>query len=87
MPKQKPIQHNELITVNTPLTYTVRQAAEILHTSPKGIYELIKAGKLKILRPRGSILIYRKTLIEFIESCEGWNLSDPYNPVKIDCGK
>ncbi len=60
MPKQKPIQHNELITVDTPLTYTMRQAAEILHTSPKGIYELIKAGNLKILRPRGSILIYRK---------------------------
>lgn len=76
----------EIIVADIPLTYTIKQAAEMLHTSTDGIYTLIRAGKLKVLRPRGTMLIYRKTLIEFIESCEGWNLSDPYNPVKINYG-
>ena len=68
------------------LTYTVKQAAELLHTSIGGVYELIKAGHIRVLKPRGTTLIYRKTLIEFIENCEGWNLKDPFKPVKIEYG-
>lgn len=86
MRKQKPKPDGEMIVVDTPLTYTVKQAAEILHTNESGIRALINSGKLRALRPRGTTLIYRKSLIEFIENCEGWNLSDPYNPVKIDYG-
>ncbi len=80
MPKQ-----NEEILSAVPLTYTVKQAAEILHTNESGIRALIKSGQLRVLRPRGTTLIYSKTLIDFIEDCEGWDLSDPYNPIKVDC--
>ena len=76
----------EIIVADIPLTYTIKQAAEMLHTNTNGIYALAKAGKIKVLKPRGTTLIYRQDLIDFIESCRGWNLSDPKNPVKIDYG-
>lgn len=76
----------EITVVDKPITYTIKQAAEMLHTSTDGIYTLVKAGKIRVLKPRGTTLIFRDTLIEFVKSCEGWNLSDPKNPVKIDYG-
>lgn len=79
-----PKLNGEIIVADIPLTYTIKQAAEMLHTNTNGIYALVKAGKLRVLKPRGSTLIYRETLIEFIKNCEGWNLSDPKNPVKIN---
>jgi len=68
------------------LTYTVKQAAELLHTNIGGIYQLIKAGHIRVLKPRGTTLIYRQDLIDFIENCRDWNLKDPFNPVKIEYG-
>lgn len=68
------------------LTYTVKQAAEVLHTNISGVYQLIKAKHIRILKPRGTILIYRQDLIDFIERCRDWNLKDPFHPVKIEYG-
>lgn len=74
----------EFQVIEQPLTYTVRQAAELLHTNVSGINRLINSGYIRALEPRGTRLIYRKTLIEFIEKWEGYNLSDPSNPIKLN---
>lgn len=64
------------------MVYTVEETAEILRTSKNYVYELINAGRLKVLRlPK--IKIRKKELEVFLEKYEGYDLSNPDNPVKL----
>lgn len=58
------------------IIYTVSEVAEMLHTSPNLIYDLIATGKLEAIKV-GSLKIYRDTLIQFIETYNGYDVSDP----------
>lgn len=49
---------------NTNTLYTVKEAAEILHTTPANVYKLIHDKKLQFIK-FGSIKIRRENLINF----------------------
>lgn len=63
--------------------YTTSQVAELIHTNRNYVGELIKAGVLPYLK-MGSRKIRKTALDEFLEKWEGWDLTDPYNPVKLE---
>ncbi|AKL96654.1 hypothetical protein CACET_c32100 [Clostridium aceticum] len=65
------------------ILYTVPEVAKLIKTNPAYVYELIKAGLLPRLK-LGSMKIRKKTLIEFLEKYEGYDLTDPFNVKKID---
>lgn len=67
------------------ILYTVKEAAKLLKTNPAYVYELIKAGHLPVLK-LGSMKIRRVALLEFLEKFEGQDLTDPYQPKRLDVG-
>jgi hypothetical protein len=64
------------------LVYTVREVSEIIKTNNKYVYSLMNAGVLPYI-VLGSKKVLRKSLIEFLEKNEGYDLSDPENIRKI----
>jgi len=67
---------------NEKLVYSVQETAQILHSSPNYIYELIKKGKLKAVKLK-SVKVLKSTLEDFLKSNEGNDLSDVDNIKKI----
>lgn len=63
--------------------YTVKQTAELLHTNPNFVYDLIRAGILPVLR-LGSYKIRKVALLEFLEKYEGKDLNDPNDIKDLD---
>ena len=62
--------------------YTVQEVSKLIKTNPAYVYELIKAGLLPVLK-LGSYKIKKVALEEFLAKWEGWDLTDPFNPVKL----
>ncbi|WP_270433401.1 helix-turn-helix domain-containing protein [Anaerostipes hominis (ex Lee et al. 2021)] len=62
--------------------YTVPQVAELIHTNQNYVGALINSGILPYLK-MGHRKIRKSALEEFLEKWEGWDLTDPYNPVEI----
>lgn len=61
---------------NTPtLVYTVSETAHILRVNKNTVYELIHSGVLKCFK-LGTIKITAKALSEFLETYDGYDLSD-----------
>lgn len=60
------------------ILYTVKEVADIIHTNPTYVYKLIKLGLLPALK-LGSYKIRHESLMAFLESNEGFDLTDPSN--------
>lgn len=68
---------------NTEMLYTVAETADILKCGTNYVYKLINTGQLKCLK-LGHLKIRRSTLEEFLKQYEGYDLTDPTNPVLLD---
>lgn len=64
------------------ILYTVKEVSEILHTNPTYVYQLINAGLLPVLK-LGSYKVRHEALMKFLESYEGYDLSDPTKVKRI----
>jgi excisionase family DNA binding protein len=69
--------------MNDKIIFTVKEVAEILHSSPNYIYSLIEKGYLPAIK-LGSIKILKSTLERFLIENEGNDLSDINNIKKIN---
>lgn len=69
--------------MNEKIIFTVKEVAEILHSSPNYIYSLIEKGYLPAIK-LGSMKILRSTLEKFLIENEGNDLSDINNIKKIN---
>lgn len=65
------------------ILYTVKEVSEIIKSNTDYVYKLIKAGLLPVLK-LGNYKIRRSTLMKFLEEYEGKDLTDPYNPKKLE---
>ena len=63
--------------------YTVAEVAKLIKTSVNNVYALIKAGLLPVLK-LGGYKIRKVALDDFLAKWEGWDLTDPFNPVEIN---
>ena len=61
--------------MNEKIIYSVREVAEILHSSPNYIYALIEKGYLPAIK-LGSFKVIKSTLEKFLIENEGNDLSD-----------
>lgn len=55
--------------------YTVKEASELLKTNTNYVYALIRKGLLSALK-LGSLKIRKTTLLEFLATYEGQDLTD-----------
>lgn len=62
---------------------TVKEAAKVLHTNPGFVYKLKDAGLLKFMK-LGTLKCRRAALDKFIQDAEGYDLTDPANPVELE---
>ena len=62
---------------------TVKETSEYLKTNLAYVYKLLDAGLLEFLI-LGRKKIRKVTLENFLSKWEGWDLTDPFNPVKIE---
>lgn len=65
------------------IIYTVKEVSLLLKTNVDYVYKLIKSGVLPSIT-LGSIKVRRKSLEEFIEKYEGYDLSNPYEVTKLE---
>lgn len=72
----------ETVAVKQGGLYTVPEVAKLLHTDAHQIYKLINAQLLPVLK-LGRYKIRPTSLEAFLEKYEGYDLSDPQNPVKL----
>ena len=68
--------------MNEKMIYSVREVAEILHSSPNYIYDLIEKGYLPAIK-LGSFKVVKSTLEQFLIENQGNDLSDINNIKKI----
>ena len=68
---------------NTEMLYTVAEVAELLKCGTNLVYKLINTGQLKCLK-LGHIKIRKSTLEEFLSNYEGYDMTDPTNPVLLE---
>ncbi|MDO5557560.1 MAG: helix-turn-helix domain-containing protein [Clostridia bacterium] len=69
--------------MNEKMIFTVKEVAEILHSSPNYIYLLIERGYLPAIK-LGSMKILKSTLEKFLIENQGNDLSDINNVKKIN---
>ncbi len=62
--------------------FTVKEVSKLLKTNVDYVYKLIRAGLLPCIT-LGSIKVRKKSLEEFIEKYEGYDLSDPYEVINL----
>ena len=65
------------------IVYTVEEVEKLFKTTPKMIYDLIRAKQLPALKV-GRLKIRRTDLLEFLEKNEWNDLTDPYNIKKLE---
>lgn len=58
--------------------YTVPEVAKLMKTGKPFVYSLIKAGKLPVLK-LGQMKVLRTSLMAFLQTHEGYDLTDPHN--------
>lgn len=69
--------------MNEKIIFTVKEVAEMLHSSPNYIYSLIEKGYLPAIK-LGSIKVLKSSLEKFLIENEGNDLSDINNIKKIN---
>ena len=70
---------------NTEMVYTVAEVADILRCGTNYVYKLINTGQLRCLK-LGHIKIRKSTLEEFLSKYEGYDVTNPTNPVLLEIG-
>ena len=65
---------------------TVKEVSEHLKTSIQYVYSLQKSGKLKFMK-LGRLKVRESTLNKFLEEWDGYDLTDPNNPILVDINK
>ena len=70
---------------NTEMVYTVAEVADILRCGTNYVYKLINTGQLRCLK-LGHIKIRKSTLEEFLSKYEGYDVTNPTNPVLLEVG-
>lgn len=65
------------------ILYNVKEVSKILKTNTDYVYILIKSKLLPVLKI-GSYKIRAEALEEFLTKYEGYDLTDPFNIVKLD---
>lgn len=65
------------------MVYSVAETAALLKTNRAYIYKIINAGQLKVIK-LPTTKIRRSELERFLEQYEGYDLTDPKNPVRIN---
>lgn len=66
-----------------PEVYTVKEVAKILKTNVTYVYKLRDAGLITCLK-LGQWKVTQKELDRFLETYQGMDLTDPYNPKALD---
>lgn len=69
--------------MNEKIIFSVKEVAEMLHSSPNYIYSLIEKGYLPAIK-LGSLKILKSTLERFLIENEGNDLSDINNIKKMN---
>lgn len=62
--------------------YTVPEVAKLLKTNTSYVYKLKNSGLLQFLQI-GRLKCRKQALEDFLEKWDGWDISDPFNPVRI----
>lgn len=75
--------YTELCIVQKPFLYTVKEVAKLLKTNVDYVYDLKKAKLLPFLKI-GSYKVRPEALKEFLIKYEGYDLTDPFNIVRLD---
>ena len=73
----------ENITVKQGGLYTVAETAALLQTNVHRVYDLIHAGLISALK-LGGYKIRPAALEAFLEKHEGYDMSDPQNPMPLE---
>ncbi len=68
---------------NAVILYNVKEVSKILKTNTDYVYSLIKSKLLPALKI-GSYKIRAEALEDFLTKYEGYDLTDPFNIVKLD---
>lgn len=68
---------------NEVLLYTVKEVAEKLKTNVDYVHKLRKAGLLPFLK-LGQYKVRHEALCEFLKSCEGKDLTDPFDVKELE---
>lgn len=68
------------------MLHTIAETAEILHTNISYVHRLRRAGLLPCIK-LGCYKVRDDALREFLQKYEGWDLTDPEHPAKIDGGR
>lgn len=66
-----------------PRLLTVPEVAELLHINAGKVHELRKSGLLPCLK-LGAYKCRPDALAMMLQKWEGWDISDPYHPRKMD---
>lgn len=64
------------------ILYTVKEVSFIMHTNTGYVYQLISSGLLPALK-LGSYKVRHKTLMQFLEDYDGYDLTNPHDIEKI----
>lgn len=72
-------------TNNLPRLLTVPEVAELLHVNINTAHELRKSGLLPMLK-FGQYKVRPEALAEMLAKYEGWDITDPYHPQKLEEG-
>ena len=70
-------------TISSQIIYTVKEVSQILKTNIDYVYSLRKAGLLPFIKI-GQYKVMHKSLIQFLEKYEGYDLTDPFNIKKLN---
>ena len=67
------------------MLYTVKEVSKILKCNIDYVHTLRKAGILPFIK-LGCYKVRKESLEEFLATWNGWDLTDPFNPVKLKEG-
>lgn len=84
--KQLEIDNEDVRIDMEDVLYTVPEVADLLKTNENYVYKLIKAKLLPCLK-LGRFKIRRQAILNFLETYEGNDLTDPDNVKEIDYDK
>lgn len=65
------------------MLFTVKETAEILKCNVDYVHKLRKSGLLKFMK-LGSFKVRKEELERFLREAEGYDLTDPEHPVKLE---
>lgn len=76
-------QEESEVIVLPELLYTVKEVSKILKCNPEYVHKLRKEGLLKFMK-LGSYKVRAQELDRFLETYEGFDLTDPKNIVPLE---